>query len=110
MSTKSISIETDALVDFIRRYLDRRMDLENIPELVIQTMRIAQKMTHLTGIQKKTAVTKAIVLCIDRSDVAGPFEGILLQLVPKLCDAFIKVDKGQLVINKKLTNCGCLPF
>jgi hypothetical protein len=110
MPSKSTVIETNALVDFIRNYLTTRMTFEDIPNLVVQTMRLAQKMTHLTGIEKRTAVTKAIVMCIDRSDIAGPFEGIILQLVPKLCDAFIKVDKGKLVINKKITKCGCMPF
>lgn len=79
-----------------------KLGFSNIPGLVTRAMEVAQQMSELSGEEKKEAVTKAICLAIDRSDAAGPLEGAVLELVPKLCDAVIEVDKGKLVINKKL--------
>lgn len=110
MNSKSTILETNVLVDFIKSKQKNKITLENLPSLVLETMVIAQKMRHLKGKEKKKLVTKAITLCIDRADIAGPFEGIVLQLVPKLCDTLIDVDKGKLVINPKIVGCPCLPF
>lgn len=110
MNSKSTIVETNVLIDFIKSKQKNKITLQDLPRLVLETMIIAQKMRHLKGKEKKKLVTKAITLCIDRSDIAGPFEGIVLQIVPKLCDTLIDVDKGRLVINQKFSGCPCLPF
>lgn len=82
----------------------QKMTFENLPFNVAKSMETAQHMSHFNGHQKKEVVTKAICMAIDSSDVAGPFEGIVLEIVPMMCDTIIDVDKGAIVINKKLRN------
>ena len=76
------------------------IDTDNLPEIVIQLMRACESYKDMTGPEKKEVVTRACVLLIDASDVCGPFEGIVLSLVPMLCDAFIEVEKGKLRVRR----------
>lgn len=105
MSESELSYAARTLAGLIEgRLQGEKLNYENLAHNVAKSMEIAQHMSHLSGEQKKQAVTKAICLAIDRSDVAGPFEGVVLEIVPKLCDTIIEVDKGRLVINKRLRN------
>lgn len=97
----SAAILCDAITSVLKSD-GEKVCFSNLPKLVASAMEVAQNMGDLSGPEKKEAVTKAICMAIDRSDVAGPFEGAVLELVPRLCDTLIEVDKGRLVINKKL--------
>lgn len=72
-----------------------------VPEVVTKFMEIAQSMSHLTGEEKKRVVVGSIKMCIDDS-FDGHMEAILLQLVPSLVDSIIDVDRGHIVIDKRL--------
>lgn len=99
----AISQEAQTLCDIIKSLVTGgRVNYNNLPMLVAKAMEVAQQMSHLSGEEKKDAVVKGICMAIDASDMAGPFEGVLLELVPVLYDTIIEVDKGKIRINKKL--------
>ena len=80
---------------------------------VKEGMLLAGLVSGLNGAQKKEVVVRVLRLCIDRSDAAGPFEGVVLALVPQLCDALIEVNNGELRFNQRtrarVTGCfSCL--
>lgn len=113
MRHSEINAAAQRMCDMVRTNLNgKKFSYEDIPKNVAQCMELAQAMSHLSGEEKQAAVTKAIQMAIDDSDVAGPLEGVIIEMVPTLIDAILDVDKGKLVINKRLRNsfCACFKF
>lgn len=81
-------------------------DVSEIPDVLQICMQAAGDMKDLSGQEKKEAVVRALQMGIDASDIAGPLEGVVLGLVPSLCDLIVDVENGQVVINKRL-KAGC---
>lgn len=82
--------------------------LEDIPNLILKIMRISEDLedenegTILTGSQKKDLVIKTIVFLLDESDITGSLEPILLPMLPTMIDNLIDVDKGNIIISRKI--------
>ena len=105
MDHTNVNAAAQRMTDLVRTNLNgKKFSYEDIPRNVALCMEIAQAMSHLSGEEKQAAVTKAIQMGIDESDVAGPLEGVIIEIVPTLIDAILDVDKGKLVINKRLRN------
>lgn len=106
MGKEEVQRAAERMTDLVKKNLQgKKFDYEDIPRNVIECMEIAQEMCHLSGEEKQEAVTKAIQMAIDETDCAGPLEGVIIQMVPRLIDAILDVDKGKLVINKNVRNC-----
>ena len=84
--------------EIIEKVKATEITAENLPELVIQFMKACESYKDMTGPEKKELVTQACVILIDVSDICGPFEAVVLNIVPHLCDMFISVEKGKLTI------------
>lgn len=111
MRHNEINAAAQRMTDLVNASLDgKKFSYEDIPQNVAKCMGIAQAMSHLSGEEKQASVTKAIQMAIDDSDVAGPLEGVIIEMVPTLIDAILDVDKGKLVINKRLRNSFCACF
>lgn len=107
MTNKNVTNAVITLSESIRVMLgEDGLNAENLTRIVTHIMKVASTMKGLKGEEKKKAVTMAVSQCIDVSDMAGPFEGLVLALVPALCDTLIDVEKGKLKINKR--PCGGL--
>lgn len=83
------------------------LSVSSLPETVRILMQIAETLEDVNGQTKKAIVTQAVCKLIDKSDACGAFEGVVLELVPALCDTFIGVEKNGLFF--KPPRC-CLPF
>lgn len=111
MRSNEINTAAQRMTDLVKVNLKgKKFSYEDIPQNVAKCMEIAQSMSHLSGEEKQAAVTKAIQMAIDNSDVAGPLEGVIIEMVPFLIDAILDVDKGKLVINKRLRSSFCACF
>ena len=104
-NSDSVRAAAEQLVKLVSVERGQKLSYKDIPRNVTKCMAAAQAMSELTGKEKQAAVTKAIQMAVDRSDVAGPLEGVVLEMVPVLIDAVVDVDKGRLVISKRTQRC-----
>lgn len=83
-------------------YTFSKPSLENLTSMLVRTMQLVGSMKNKTGLEKKTVVIACIREVVDRSDVTGELEPIILNVLPPLIDNLIAVDNNQLVINPKV--------
>lgn len=69
-----------------------------LPEVIIDAMKIVERIGKLTGNQKKRAVIGVIVELVDSWNIGGSMEPVLLSMIPAMIDTFVVADKGKLHI------------
>jgi hypothetical protein len=80
--------------------LNEPLTAQSLSRAVLIAMQVVEKQRRLSGQEKKELVIHLIVGLIDESDVAGPFESMVLDVVPQLCDVLIVADKSGIHLRR----------
>lgn len=99
--------EEEKAVRILEEFEKMDVSVSNLPETVKILMQLVETFENTNGPAKKAIVTKAVCKLIDKSDACGAFEGVVLELVPALCDAFIGVEKNGLFLKRPSCNFLC---
>jgi hypothetical protein len=88
------------------------LSMNNLVEVVVRAMEIAQKLESLEGPQKKEVVMRAVTRFVDEKDLLGPLEDVLLNLVPVMIDNLVAADRNKLMIHPQVVCAarGCFAF
>lgn len=89
-------VEEEKALRILEDFEKLELSVSSLPETVRILMQLVETIEDTSGPAKKAIVTRAVCKLIDKSDACGAFEGVVLELVPALCDAFIGVDKTGL--------------
>lgn len=102
MSVENISVYVNqAYSEFTKTLNGEKLTPLNIVSLCLSTMQVAAKMVELKGLEKKQVVLSVF----DRYIKENPDSSSLLVILPNMIDLFIKVEKQELKINMKPSNC-----
>lgn len=90
------SIVEDLIITFTKP------SLENITSMLVRAMQLAGSLKGKTGLEKKTIVISSIREVVDRTNMAGDLEPLVLSVIPSIIDNIVAVDNNTMVINPKL--------
>lgn len=71
----------------------------NVAQLVLHLMQLVERVPSLSGAQKKQIVIQVINRLLRQFNVAPEVQSLISMTVPPLIDAFIQVDKKQVMIS-----------
>lgn len=106
-------VECQINVLVIKKIISRfgAVTLQNLMPLVIELMQIVSRIPHMMGAQKKELVIDTLKYIVDETDAGSweRFDSIIKELIPVVIDNVIEIQKGKLVVSKKLITPGCFP-
>lgn len=82
------------------------INLSNMAPATVEVLSEIKELYHLSGEQKKELVIDVLHYVIDNTDagVLEQLDPVIKQVIPGVIDSLIKVENGQLVLEKP-TNC-----
>lgn len=116
-NNKKLNEKLDMVQNNIQKAIEHtRVHHENIVELTIMIMKEVQNVP-ISGIDKKTYVLELICFFIDKSCASHPVHSkkkcyydeylpIVRDVLPRMIDTFVQIDKRKLIIQKK-SRKGC---
>ena len=75
--------------------------IEQIPAALKVGIEVMESVKGLSGLEKKERLTQAIVYTVDRSNVTGSLEPMVLRMIPFMIDALVEVSDKGLRVNKR---------
>jgi len=72
---------------------------ENVAQIVLQLMQLVEQVPSLSGPQKKLIVSRVVNKLLQHFNTPPQVQTLISVAVPPLIDAFIQVDKKQVVIS-----------
>ena len=112
MNSHKTSKEMVELKNLILHGFPAGVDHNNLMEVLIYCIKhLASINKNLTGQQKKKLIIDSILLVIDETDSSSleQFEPLIKIMIPNVIDNLIDVEKGKIILNKKIKHlcCGC---
>lgn len=86
--------------------------MQNLMPIVIELMQIVSQIPDMLGSHKKQLVIETLKYIVDETDAGAwdQFDGVIKEMIPVVIDNVIEIQKGKLVVNKKVTEVvGCFP-
>lgn len=104
IQVESPATELTIVVDDLIKQITHTLPTEgitpgNVAQLVLQLMQLVERVPSLSGAQKKQIVIQVVNKLLQQFNVSSEVQSLISMTVPPLIDAFIQVDKKQVMIS-----------
>ena len=104
IQVESPATELTIVVDDLIKQITHTLPTEgitpgNVAQLVLQLMQLVERVPSLSGAQKKQIVIQVVNRLLQQFNVSSEVQSLISMTVPPLIDAFIQVDKKQVMIS-----------
>ena len=104
-------VESQINVLVIKKIISKfgAVTMQNLMPVVIELMQIVSQIPDMMGAKKKELVIDTLKYIVDETDAGSweQFDGVIKELIPVVIDNVIEIQKGKLVVSKKVTPHGC---
>lgn len=108
--SETIDFSNEKIETIVKEFHEKfkqKVTVQSVTDAVITLMSILGKFSKVSGQDKKFIVTKVLIHIVKESnnnDEADTIlENILINIIPILIDRLISVEKGKIIINKKIS-------
>ena len=108
-TTRRVSNIADELKNHLIQNYPNGFTLENILDLVIQSVQYLNKLRNMSGNQKRQCIIDALLLLLDETNSGELefYEPIIKSMIPSTVNTLIDVEKKKIKLNKRIKR-GCL--
>jgi hypothetical protein len=109
-----VAVSTKRIVELLLKDFPSGLNMNNMTEIIIESMKIVGAVKDMSGKEKKSLVIESLFELFNQTD-AGTYDKeidlMLITTVPIIIDNLVSAENGDLTINPIIKSCltSCIP-